>query len=63
MSGLMDNGLHRVFSIYETFIVPLFLAGIKDRFKVSDLISLSQVLAFCLRQFKLRAPQLNLHLG
>ena len=60
--GLMDNRLHRVFSIREAFVVPLLLVGFKGHFQVSYLVNLGQIWAFCLCQFKFCAPQFNLHL-
>lgn len=63
MPSLVDDGLHGVFSVCKAYVIPLLLTGLKDRLKVSNFIDLGQVQAFCLCQFKLCTPQLDLHLG
>ena len=62
MPSLVDDGLHGVFGVCKACVIPLLLTGLKDRLTVSNFISLGQVQAFCLCQFKLCTPQLDLHL-
>ena len=61
--GLVDNGHHGVLSVHEALIVPLVLTGLRSCLQVSNFISLGQVQAGYLYQFKLYAPQLVFRLG